>query len=245
MGATKVEFRLRVAIMGAVITLGFWAPWIEGWGLGHRVPLLEWLALEASRLGLLPFPVASPLVIVAATVAAAASVVMRVWATAYLGPFTVQHGQMKAGTVMADGPYRYVRNPLYLGSWCMVGAMAFLMPVSGAVFAMVLVTLFLLRLIRGEEDFLAVELGEPYREYQRAVPRLLPRPRSGLQPTGRKPRWLRALVAEVNPIGIFLIFAILSWRYDNWLMVRAVIVSFGLSLVARALTMGSGTNLPD
>ena len=36
---------------------------------------------------------------------------------------------------MADGPYRYVRNPLYIGLWCMVIAMAFLMPASGRIFA--------------------------------------------------------------------------------------------------------------
>jgi len=41
MGATRIEFRLRVAIMVIVIWLGFWAPWIERWGLGWRIPLLS------------------------------------------------------------------------------------------------------------------------------------------------------------------------------------------------------------
>jgi protein-S-isoprenylcysteine O-methyltransferase Ste14 len=240
MGATKIEFRMRMGIMAAVIALGFWAPWIEAWGIGARIPLLEWLALELSRTGVLPFTVASPLVIVAAILVAAVSVMLRVWGTAYLGPFTVQHGQMQAGAVLADGPYRYVRNPLYLGSWCVFAAMAFLMPVTGALFAMVLLTVFLLRLILGEEAFLTGQLGKPYQEYQRAVPRLLPRLHTGLQPSGRKPQWFRAVVAEVNPIGIFLILAVLSWSYDNWLMVKAVIVCFGISLVVRALTMETG-----
>ena len=43
-------------------------------------------------------------------------------------------------------------------------------------------------------------------------------------------------MAEINPIGIFLILAVLSWQYDNWLMVRAVPVCFGISLVVWALT---------
>ena len=132
-----------------------------------------------------------------------------------------------------------MRNPLYIGSWCVFAAMAFLMPVSGALFAMVLLTVFLLRLILGEEAFLARELGEPYIEYQRAVPRLLPRLRTGIVPTGSKPQWLRALIAEVYPIGIFLILAVLSWSYDNWLMIKAVIVCFGISLVVRALAPGA------
>jgi protein-S-isoprenylcysteine O-methyltransferase Ste14 len=239
MGATKIEFRLRMAIMAVIITLGFWSPWIQIWGIGERIPLLEWLALELHRMGLVPFAVASPAVILAATVVAAVGVVLRVWGTAYLGTGRVHHGQMQAGAVLADGPFRYVRNPLYLGTWCMVAAMAFLMPVTGALFAVVLETAFLLRLILGEEAFLTSQLGEPYREYLHTVPRLLPRLRSTLKTTGVKPRWLHAVLAEVNPIGVFLILAVMSWGYDNDLMVRAIIVSFGLSLVMRAPTMGT------
>jgi len=239
MGATKIEFRLRVAIMAAVITLGFWAPWIEAWGLGKRISLLEWLALEMSRSELLRFSVAVPVAIVAGALVAAAGVVLRVSGTAYLGTGTVNHGQMKAGAVMAGGPYRYLRNPLYLGSWCMFAAMAFIMPAGGALFAMVLLTAFLLRLILGEEAFLAGQLGQPYRDYLRAVPRLIPRLRAKLPPSSARPNWLQALPAELNAIGIFLIFAALSWSYDNRLMVRAVIVSFGVSLVARAFVPGA------
>jgi protein-S-isoprenylcysteine O-methyltransferase Ste14 len=147
---------------------------------------------------------------------------------------------MQAGAVMADGPYRYVRNPLYLGGWCMMAAISFLMPPTGALVMMTLQTIFYLRLILGEEAFLTVQLGEPYREYLRAVPRLFPRlrtifSRSAPQPTGRKPQWLHALITEINPIGIFIALAFFSWSYNNWLMIRVVIVSFGLSLVVKAL----------
>jgi protein-S-isoprenylcysteine O-methyltransferase Ste14 len=245
MGATKFEFRLRMAIMVAIIALGFWAPWIEAWGIGRRIPLLEWLAHGLVQSGLVRFAVAAPLFIVLATLVAAVGAVLRVWGTAYLGPFTVNNLHMKAGAVLADGPYRSVRNPLYLGSWCMFAAMAFLMPVSGALFAMVLLTAFLLRLILGEEAFLTSQLGEPYLSYLRAVPRLLPRLRIGAASTGpkpgslgssgRKPQWLRAVLAELCPIGIFLTLAFLSWSYDNRLVIRGVLVSFGVSLVARAL----------
>lgn len=40
-------------------------------------------------------------------------------------------------------------------------AMAFIMPATGALFAMALLTVFLLRLILGEEAFLAAQLGSP------------------------------------------------------------------------------------
>jgi protein-S-isoprenylcysteine O-methyltransferase Ste14 len=234
MKATALEFRLRMAIMTAVITLGFWAPWIEAWGIGRRISLLEWLALQISRLGLATFNLATPAIIVFASLVAAIGAVFRVWGTAWIGHETMRHAQMQAGAVQAGGPYRHVRNPLYLGSWCMFAAMAFLMPASGAVFAMVLLTVLLYRLILGEEEFLAARLGEPYQEYRRAVPRLIPRLHAGLPPTAAKPRWIVAALSELNPIGVFLILACLSWSYDYWLMVKAIVVSLGVSLVVRA-----------
>jgi len=217
-----------------IICLGFWAPWIEAWGIGKRISLLEWSALEISRLGLLHFTVAAPAVIVVAALIAAIAAILRVWGAAWLGPTTVQHGQMQAGIVMADGPYRYVRNPLYLGVWCMVAALAFIMPLSGALFTMVMLTVFLLRLILGEEAFLTAKIGEPYLNYLHAVPRLIPRLRSNLPPTGRKPRWLLAVLSEITPIGVFVTLAFFSWSYNNGLILRAILVSFGISLVVRA-----------
>jgi protein-S-isoprenylcysteine O-methyltransferase Ste14 len=235
MAASAIEFRLRVWIMVTIVLLGFWSPWIETWGLGQRNSLLEWLALELSRLGLLTFTAATPVVIVFATVVAATAMVLRLWGTAYLGSAVVHNAQMKAGAVMADGPYRYVRNPLYLGSWFMIAAICFLMPATGALFTMSLITLFLLRLILGEEVFLKSQLGEPYGAYLRTVPRLAPRLRTELPSAGSAAHWGRALISELNAIGVFLTLALLSWRYDNRLMMRAVLVTFGISLVVRAL----------
>lgn len=235
MRATKLEFRLRFGIMVVIIALGFWSPWIEAWGVGRRFALLEWLALELSRLGLMPFTIASPVVIVTGSLVALAGAILRVWGTAYLGPGTVNHSEMQSGAVMAAGPYRYVRNPLYLGTWCMAAAMAFIMPPAGALFTMAFLTAFLLRLICAEEAFLTAQLGDPYRAYLHAVPRLIPRLRSSLTVSDQIPQWLHALLAELNPIGVFITLAFLSWRYDNLLMIKAILVSLGVSLVVRAL----------
>jgi protein-S-isoprenylcysteine O-methyltransferase Ste14 len=235
MKASAIEFRLRMAINLVIVCLSFWAPWIEAWGIGRRTPLLVWLALEISRMGVATFSVATTVVIVAGALMAGAGAALRVWGAAYLGPDTVKHGQMQAGVVMADGPFRFVRNPLYLGLWFVFAALALLMPVSGALFAVVAVTILLSRLILGEEAFLAGQLGAPYQEYLRAVPRLMPRLRTTLPASGRKPHWLQAALTETTPIGIFVALAFFSWSYDNRLMAKVIVVSFGLSLVARAL----------
>jgi protein-S-isoprenylcysteine O-methyltransferase Ste14 len=224
-----------MAINAVIITLGFWAPWIEAWGVGRRMTLLEWLALELARTGMVRFTVAVPVVIVVSAAIAAAGAALRVWGTAYLGTGTVNSMEMKAGGVVADGPYRYVRNPLYLGVWCMVAAMAFIMPVTGALFTLIFISIFLLRLILAEEAFLAARIGEPYMLYTRAVPRLVPRSRASLAARGSRPHWLRATLAELTPIGVFVAMAFLSWSYDSRLVGRTILIFFGASLIVRAL----------
>lgn len=234
MRARPIEFRIRLVIMAAIIAIGFWSPWIDAWGIGKRNSLLEWCALELSRLGLFSFTIATPVVIASAVIIAALAAVLRVSGTAWLGAGVVNHVDMKAGMVMAGGPFRFVRNPLYLGTGLMVVAMSFAMPVTGALFSILLISVFLFRLILGEETFLTAQLGEPYRAYVRAVPRLFPQLRSNLPTGSSRPAWGRALLAETNPIGVFLILATLTWRYETMLLIKAFLICFGVSLVMRA-----------
>lgn len=233
MRATAIEFRLRMAINAAII-LGFWAPWIKWWGVGRRISLIEWLALQLSRLGVGSFSFATNGLIVLALLIALVAAVFRVWGTAWLGPGAVNSINMVAGDVVADGPYRFVRNPLYLGLWCMVAAMSFLMPATGALFAIVLITVFALRLTLGEESFLAAQLGDAYRAYFHAVPRFIPRPRGAPANTGAEPHWLRAFFAELTPVGVLVSIAVFSRSYDQALAGRIILIFFGASLVVRA-----------
>ncbi|MGA2338560.1 MAG: isoprenylcysteine carboxylmethyltransferase family protein [Terracidiphilus sp.] len=239
MRASAIEFRLRMIIQIVIVFFGFWAPWIASstgsWDMGQRISALEWLPLQLSKLGVVSFAAATPIVIVLGALAALAGAILRVWGAAYLGYATVHHGDMQAGAVMADGPYRYMRNPLYLGGWFMMIAVSLLMPPSGALFTVVLLTIFYLRLILGEEAFLASQLGQPYEEYLRAVPRLIPRLRASLPPAGNKAHWLTAAFTEVFPIGAFFTMAVLAWFYDQQLMLEGIFWSFLASLVARGL----------
>ena len=234
MRATAIEFRLRMLVNATIIILGFWAPWIEAWHIGRRISLLEWLALELSRTGIASFSIATTALLVLAVLIAAKGVLFRVWGAAYLGPSTVQSTSMLAGGVMAAGPYRYMRNPLYIGLWCMVIALAFLMPVTGAAFAVILIAVFVLRLTLGEEAFLTAKLGDPYVAYLRAVPRFIPRLRGWPAPTGAKPHWLRALLTELTPIGILIAMVLYARNYDAKLAGRIILIFFGASLVVRA-----------
>jgi protein-S-isoprenylcysteine O-methyltransferase Ste14 len=235
MKASAIEFRLRMWILVAIASIGVWAPWVRPWDFSQRISTLEWLALQISRTGWVSFSVATPIVIVLGALFAAVGMILRVWGAAYLGYDIVHHANMQAGAVMAAGPYRYVRNPLYIGGWFMFAAISLLVTPSGALFIMAFAIFFQFRLILGEEAFLAGQLGEPYREYLRAVPRLIPGWHSNLPQAAAKPRWLTAVLTEIMPIGTFVTLAIVSWRYDNELMLHAILVSLVASLVARGL----------
>jgi protein-S-isoprenylcysteine O-methyltransferase Ste14 len=226
-----------MAINSLIVLLGFWAPWIGVWGTGRRIPLLEWLPLELSQHGLLNFETAVRATLVIAALIAAKAAVFRIWGAAYLGPATVIHSQMKADALVAVGPYRYVRNPLYIGLWAMMAALSFLMPPTGALFVLIAIPVFVLRLILGEEAFLTNKLGQPYLDYQHAVPRLVPRLQTILPSASGRPQWLRAALSELTPIGVFVAFVVLAWSYNTLLAEKVILVSFGLSLIARALPL--------
>ncbi|HEY9126177.1 MAG TPA: isoprenylcysteine carboxylmethyltransferase family protein [Acidobacteriaceae bacterium] len=236
MRATSIEFRLRMWVMVAIVLIGFWSPWIQWLHLGARGSAWLWLSFELGSLGVAP-GAAIQLVTAAIVALTAIAAALRLWGTAYLGAGVVGGAKMDAARMMADGPYRRVRNPLYLGNYFDIAAMAALMPASGAVFTLVLLAFFLLRLIFGEEAFLTEKLGAPYEAYKKAVPRLIPSLRPRAPAAGIKPDWGRAMLHEVMPLGMLVSFAVLSWEYNSALLTRAVLVCFGLSLVVRAFAM--------
>jgi len=236
MKASAIEFRLRMLIQIVIVSVAMWAPWVRPWDMGLRRSALEWLALQISHTGLASFTVSTSIVIVFGSLLAAIGMVLRVWGAAYLGYDVVHHENMQGGSVMAAGPYRSMRNPLYLGGWFMMAAISLLLTPSGALFMVVLVGIFYLRLVLGEEAFLAEKLGHPYREYLRAVPRIVPRFRSTALPSpAAKPRWMIAVLTEIMPIGVFITMAFVSWTYDNGVMLWSILISFLASMVVRGL----------
>jgi hypothetical protein len=174
------------------------------------------------------------LLLVVATVLAALGAWLRLWGAAYLGAGIVQSHSMHGDAVLADGPYRRLRNPLYLGTFLHTIALALLMPPSGAIFTIVAIGILQLRLIFAEEPFLAAKLGQPYLDYCKRVPRLLPSLTPRVPTSGGKPRWLQAVLGEIYMIGVALSFAVFGWRYNAILLTRCVLISLGVSLVVRA-----------
>lgn len=239
MKATAFEFRFRFLIHFVVILLGFTAPWDRWLHVDSSGPNAHvWGTLAAYLAMLKPGTVgiatAFNVLLGVGIVCALAGAALRTWGTAYLGAGTVKAHTFQGNGVVADGPYRYVRNPLYLGTVIHVLALALLMPPSGAVFTIVVLAFFQIRLILGEEAFLAVKLGEPYLAYCARVPRLLPSLRPRVPSSHMRAAWGSAFWGEIYMWGVAIAFIAVGYRYNAFLITQGVLISLGLSLVARA-----------
>lgn len=240
MKLSALGFRYRSLIFLAICILGFTAPWdyalhLDGTGPNSHV----WgqLAVLLSKGGALSIASVFNLLLVVGILCAFVGAVLRTWGSAYLGIDVMRDQNMRADEVVADGPYRYVRNPLYLGMWFNALALALLMPVSGAIFMLVLAVAITIRTILREEAFLRTQLGDTYIAYCAKVPRLLPALRPRIASSGAKPRWPQAALAEIFMWGVAVSFLVLGWRYDAHLLIQCVLVWLGVSLVGRGFTM--------
>ena len=83
----------------------------------------------------------------------------------------------RLGPLVASGPFRWVRNPLYIGNvalWIGLALVARLPWLIGPI--TLLLALEYHAIVRWEEGLLAARLGDAYREYMKNVPRWIPRP---------------------------------------------------------------------
>ncbi|HXE07959.1 MAG TPA: isoprenylcysteine carboxylmethyltransferase family protein [Acidobacteriaceae bacterium] len=258
MKATPFEFRFRFWILVAIFALGFTAPWDRALrldGTGPNTHVWGRLAIELSRAGV-NISAAFNVILAIGIVFAFAGAALRTWATANLGPEVMRGETLRGGSVptsqnrdvghpglVVSGPYRYLRNPLYVGLWLNAVALAMLMPPSGAIFTLVLLVVFQVRLMLAEEAWLGERLGAAYAEYCARVPRLLPKLRTRVAPSshpsgawmGHPARWGKAALAEIFLWGTAVSFAALGWQYNAHLLIQCVLVSLGLALVARGV----------
>ena len=230
MRATQFEFRFRLWIAFAVYVLGFWAPWAAP-------SSTIWLELSGELARWLPLQTASIVVTSVALLLAVSGTIFRVWGTAYMGSSVVKSSTMHAREVVAAGPYRYLRNPIYFGTFLFGVSITIFMPPSGAIFALIASFVQLLRLILREEAYMESQQGEAYLAYKRRVPRLLPSLVARAPKSPAQPQWLQAIVAEIFYVLMTACFAVLAWRYNATLMIQALLICFGLSLVVRAIAI--------
>ena len=233
MKASPTEFRFRFLIIAVIFFLGFVAPW-NYWLHLDSIRTWQLLAAWPARSGWISFSAATIIVLLFGILCALKGAALRTWGSACLGTSVVQDAAMHGEGVVAAGPYRHVRNPLYLGTFAHTFALALLMPPSGAVFCVLAVGIFQLRLIAAEESFLATKLGEPYLAYCTKVSRLWFAITPHVPASATRPNWPMAFLGEIYMWGVVVTFAVLGWRYNSILLIKGVLISLGLSLITRA-----------
>ena len=104
--------------------------------------------------------------------------ILRMWAGSLLTPERVMAFRVQVDALDTRGPYRLVRNPIYLADFVAMCSFALCLPPSGLVMP-ILFYLHYTRIIQYEEISLAARFNEAYAAYADQVPRLLPRLRHG------------------------------------------------------------------
>jgi protein-S-isoprenylcysteine O-methyltransferase Ste14 len=229
MKATEFEFSNRFWMIGAIFGVGFMLYAVDPVNIVQYVVdrTIGGNSSNADLMARLIFACGALLVFLTTS--------LRTWATAYLRADVMQDNNLRAEKVVAAGPYRHLRNPLYLANILMAMGMGLLASRSGYVFIVLGMWVFCLRLIGLEESNLQREQGESYREFCQKVPRLWPALRAQLPDSGLRPRWMQAFLGELYMWGFFLgmaVFAITLSLKIFWVIVG---VSMGVYIASSYL----------
>jgi protein-S-isoprenylcysteine O-methyltransferase Ste14 len=220
MKATQWEFKNRAMLFGLIFAFTF-----PLYVLDHRNSATELAVWLGSRIGMgtdrllrLVFALAALLLIIAAGI--------RTWASAYLQARVVYAADVKTDSLVADGPYRFVRNPLYVANVLMAIGMGALMSRIGCIAAVALMSLFCYRLILREEAELQANQGEVYESYRKIVRRFWPSLVPLIAAAGHRANWGSGFRAELWYWGLAMAITVFAITLNTILF----LVMFGASI---------------
>ncbi|HEX3926701.1 MAG TPA: methyltransferase [Gemmatimonadales bacterium] len=210
---TPFVFRYRFWIFAAIFWTGFALNAVDHLPMGVAIAQLfvgvDGLDAPRGQIALHAVFGAGALCVVAAAA-------LRTWATAYLNTTVVHDAELHSAALVAAGPYRYTRNPLYLGGTLLSIGFGTIAPRSGFVVIVVGVTLLEMALIRSEEPLLLAAHPESFAAYCARVPRFIPSLTPRLPLAASRPRWLQAYLGEamfwIFALGMVLLAITLNWK---------------------------------
>jgi protein-S-isoprenylcysteine O-methyltransferase Ste14 len=182
--ASEFEYRHRFAIIALVFVFAY-----AFYNLDH---LNIVYAIVPRDSGVLDQDVLARFVYGVSALQAGIGAATLTWASAHRLS-TPRGDQPQTVALRVGGPYRYVRNPHYIGYFLLVVALGSFQSRLGFPILIAAETLLFLRLIAREEMRLERQCGERFREYRRRVPRLLPSMRPQIAADGELPHWRQAI----------------------------------------------------
>jgi protein-S-isoprenylcysteine O-methyltransferase Ste14 len=223
--ATKFEFEKRFWIISAIYFIAFFlsafdhTPFIVA--LRHLIaPSIVRDSAEAETFARIVIATGALLVFLAATI--------RTWGAAYLKSDVVHDSAQHSEALVADGPFRYTRNPLYLAGLPMAAGIAMLASRSGSIFLVLANWVFFYRLIFREEEALRQSQGESYRAYCRSVPRFWPSLQPRVPSGNLKPQWGQAFAGESFVWLFGFVELLIAATLNRWIG----LIMFALAFVA-------------
>ncbi|MFZ0211622.1 MAG: methyltransferase [Candidatus Acidiferrales bacterium] len=223
--ASEFEFRHRFWFIGGLFWLGFScysfdhensAAALAKFFWGHSFNLDS--PADAHDLRLI-FAFAALLAVLAAAI--------RTWAAAYLHSTVVHDHALHSEALVADGPFRWMRNPLYLGGVLLAAGFGLVASRLGWFVMTFGLTFFYYRLIGREEAALTASQGESFRAYCAAVPRFFPSLRPRVPSSGARPRWGQAFAGEIFMWGFAasVVFFAITLKVEIFWIVMGVSVA--------------------
>jgi len=131
---------------------------------------------------------------------------IRFWAIRHIGGISRTRAA-RVGPLKMSGPYAHVRNPLYVGNWCLwtgvvvLSGVLWMLPMVWALFGLEYAFM-----IAHEERLLRTHHTD-YDDYARRVPRWLPRPWQTAEPPPRVPLvpWSAVFFSERSTLAAIVI----------------------------------------
>ncbi len=161
------------------------------------------------------------LVFAAAAMVVTLAGLLRTWAAAYLHSDVVHDLKLHSEKLVADGPFRFTRNPLYLGSLMLTIGIGMLASRLGWLIAVISMVILGCRLIAREESELLQSQGQRFVAYCAKVPRFFPSLWPRIPASGAAPKWKQALGGEAYfwafAIGMIGFAITLDPRIPRWL----------------------------
>ncbi len=145
---------------------------------------------------------------------------LRIWGVSYAGPAT-RTRKVGAKALVTDGPYAYLRNPLYLGNFLISSGLCIASRAWMPWMLMVLTAAFAVQygaIISLEEKKLRNLFGEKYDRYASRVPRIMPRLSPYEERSTEHPDLRKALLSErstFRAIFAVVILLVLRWYFGR------------------------------
>ncbi|MBO0695260.1 MAG: isoprenylcysteine carboxylmethyltransferase family protein [Verrucomicrobia bacterium] len=191
--ATRFEFEKRFWIICAIYFIGFC---LSAFDHVSFVVALRHLIAPSIAGGEPQAVMFTRIVIAAGALLVFLGAALRTWGAAFLRTEVVHDTAQHSEALVADGPFRYTRNPLYLGNLPVAAGIGVLASRSGFIFVVLANWIFVYRLILREEESLQKTQGEPYRAYCRVVPRFWPALKPRVPSGNLRPDWTQAFAGE-------------------------------------------------